>query len=245
MSPVTFALHADQHLLKTPMTCPTCGKKFSSHMKYYTEDICGDNAIPRNVKLFVNNAANKLRNLEDNSDIIGENFSNNFSKYAKRATINELPREYRKLKKGKPKRKQKTATLTNVYQMYDHIPDTAEEWIINIPSMLDARISVSALDKQLSDARLQEDFDWTYPNGETEEITFENKTPEKRICPRLECSQCKKYFVTMYDMEQHEAIHRFKASSSFCQSNQAVVSPRQKKPAKPRSSLTTLTTLIW
>ena len=243
MSPVTFALHADQHLLKTPLTCPTCGKKYSSHMKYYTEDICGDNAIPRNVKLFVNNAANKLRNLEENSDIIGENFSNNFSKYAKRATINELPRDYRKLKAGKPKRKQKTATLTNVYQMYDYIPDTAEEWIINIPSMLDARISVSALDKQLSDARLQEDFDWIYPNGETEEITFENKSPEKRPAPRLECSQCKKYFVTMYDMEQHEAIHRFKASSSFCQP--AAVSPRPKKPAKPRSSQTTLTTLIW
>ena len=212
-------------------------------MKYYTEDICGDNAIPRNVKLFVNNAANKLRNLEENSDIIGENFSNNFSKYAKRATINELPRDYRKLKAGKPKRKQKTATLTNVYQMYDYIPDTAEEWIINIPSMLDARISVSALDKQLSDARLQEDFDWIYPNGETEDITFENKSPEKRPAPRLECSQCKKYFVTMYDMEQHEAIHRFKASSSFCQP--AAVSPRPKKPAKPRSSQTTLTTLIW
>ena len=244
MSPITFALHADQHLLKTPMTCPTCGKKFSSYMKYYTEDICGDNAIPRNVKLFVNNATSKLKNLEENSDIIGENFSNNFSKYAKRATINELPRDYRKLKKGKPKRKQKTATLTNVYQMYDYIQDTAEEWIINIPSMLDARISVSALDKQLGDARLQEDFDWIYPNGEREAITFENKTPEKRTAPRLECSQCKKYFVTMYDMEQHEAIHRFKASSSFCQP--AVVSPRLKKPAKPRSNLTTtLTTLIW
>ena len=240
MSPITFALHADQHLLKTPMTCPTCGKKFSSYMKYYTEDICGDNAIPRNVKLFVNNATSKLKNLEENSDIIGENFSNNFSKYAKRATINELPRDYRKLKKGKPKRKQKTATLTNVYQMYDYIPDTAEEWIINIPSMLDARISVSALDKQLGDARLQEDFDWIYPNGEREAITFENKTPEKRTAPRLECSQCKKYFVTMYDMEQHEAIHRFKASSSFC--GQSTVSPKQKKPVKLGSDVTTI---IW
>ena len=225
------------------MTCKTCNKKYSSYIKYYTEDICGDNAIPKNVKMFVNNATKKLQHLEADSDIIGENFSNHFSKYAKRATINELPRDYRKLKKGRPKMKEKAASLTNVYQLYDHIPDTAEEWIINIPSMLDARISVSALDKQLSDARLQEDFDWMYPNGEKEEISFENKSPEKTIAPRLECSQCKKYFVTMYDMEQHEAIHRFKASSSFCQP--AVVSPRQKKPAKPRSSLTTLTTLIW
>ena len=222
------------------MTCKTCNKKYSSYIKYYTEDICGDNAIPKNVKMFVNNATKKLQHLEADSDIIGENFSNHFSKYAKRATINELPRDYRKLKKGRPKMKEKAASLTNVYQLYDHIPDTAEEWIINIPSMLDARISISVLDKELSDAKLQQDFDWVYPNGDTEEITFEGNSPQKRAPDRLECPQCKKYFVTIYDLEQHEAIHRFKASSSFCLP--ASMSPRQKKTARLKGDLTTI---IW
>ena len=240
MSPITFALHADQHLLKTPMVCQTCNKKYSSYMKYYTEDICGDNAIPKNVKMFVNNAAKKLQNLEADSEIIGENFPNHFTKYARRPTINELPRHLRKFKKGKSRLKGKAASLATVYQMYDHIPDTAEEWIINIPSMLDARISISVLDKEMSDAKLVQDYNWVYPNGETEEISFEAKTPEKQPVRKLECPECKKQFVTVYDLDQHEAIHRFKASSSFC--GQSTVSPKQKKPVKLGSDVTTI---IW
>ena len=238
MSPITFALHADQHLLKTPTVCKTCNKKYSSYMRFYTEDICGDNAIPKNVKMFVNNAAKKLQHLEADSEIIGENFPNHFSKYAKRPTINELPRNYKKFQKGKSRFKGKASNLNNVYKMYDHIPDTAEEWIINIPSMLDARISISVLDKDISDAKLVQDYNWVYPNGEKEEISFEAKTPEKEPVKRLKCLECKKQFVTMYDMEQHEAIHRFKASSSFCQ--QPSVSPRPKKPLKLGSDLTTI-----
>merc|ERR1719471_1231424 len=104
--------------------------------------------------------------------------------------------------------------------------------------MLDARISISVLDKEMSDAKLVQDYNWVYPNGETEEISFEAKTPEKQPVRKLECPECKKQFVTVYDLDQHEAIHRFKASSSFC--GQSNVSPKQKKPVKLGSDVTTI-----
>ena len=76
MSPITYAIHADQHLLKKHHQCSTCNQKYSSYLKYYTEDFCGDNALPKNVKMYVNNTVFKLRFLEEDTEIIGENFAN-------------------------------------------------------------------------------------------------------------------------------------------------------------------------
>ena len=43
----------DQHELG--IKCDTCSKEYSSVVEYYSEDMCGDNAIPKNVKMYVNN----------------------------------------------------------------------------------------------------------------------------------------------------------------------------------------------
>ena len=60
MSPVTYALHQDQNEgegkgSSTALGCPECRRSYPSPLKFYTGDKCGDNAIPKNVKMFVNN----------------------------------------------------------------------------------------------------------------------------------------------------------------------------------------------
>jgi hypothetical protein len=59
MSPVTYALHQDQNEgeregSSTALGCPECRRSYPSPLKFYTGDKCGDNAIPKNVKMFVN-----------------------------------------------------------------------------------------------------------------------------------------------------------------------------------------------
>ena len=248
MSPVTYALHADQHNLKKPLDCDTCKKKYVSHLKYYSDDICGDNAIPRNVKSFVNNTIRKLQNIEDDTEIIGENFSLHFSKYAKRPTINELPREYRKggsgpKKVGRPKKHcEADEPIGDIYSHidnYDYIPETVEEWVINIPSMLDARVAISVLDRDTADDKFEEDYEWVYENGDSIERTSDldpDLTPKDLKCPHCDeefpavwslnvhcrtkhmeksqtCETCKKSFATITDLEQHAIIHKIRQNS--------------------------------
>ena len=213
MSPITYAIHADQHLLKNHHQCSTCNQKYSSYIKYYTEDFCGDNAIPKNVKTFVNNTVFKLKFLEEDTEIIGENFANNFSKYAKRPMIQELPRDVKKLKKGKFRRN-KAAYSKNDLSLSLNIPETVEEWIINIPSMLDARVSLSVVDRDRADTQLSEEFVWEYEDGETEKIVFEQKFQNPKsdyLSPKSNfCSICKKCFATVSDLEQHSVVHKIK-----------------------------------
>jgi hypothetical protein len=60
MSPVTYALHQDQHeAADQPTVCPDCRRQYASPLKFYTLDKCGDNAIPKNVKMFVNNTVSR------------------------------------------------------------------------------------------------------------------------------------------------------------------------------------------
>ena len=211
MSPITFAIHADQHLLKKHHQCSTCNQKYSSFLKFYTEDFCGDNAIPKNVKMYVNNTVFKLRFLEEDTEIIGENFANHFSKYAKRATIQELPRDVKKLKKGRFRRN-KAAYSKNDLNLSLNLPETIEEWIINIPSMLDARVALSVVDRDKADTQLEEEFVWEYDDGETERIVFEEKSPNKSsLSPKSNfCTICKKRFATVSDLDQHSVIHKIK-----------------------------------
>jgi hypothetical protein len=246
MSPITYALHADQHNLKKTIDCSNCKKKYSSHLKFYSDDICGDNAIPRNVKSFVNNVIRKLQNIEEDTEIIGENFSLHFSKYAKRPTINELPREYRKAGPktpsprkgaGRPKKHcddediiRSTPTL---YDEYDYIPETVEEWVINIPTMLDARVALSVLDRETADTKFDEDYEFVYENGDDSERASDlgSDLNSSLKCPHCEeqfpavwslnihcrtkhteksqfCETCKKNFATAMDLEQHAIIHK-------------------------------------
>ena len=210
MSPITYAIHADQHLLKKHHQCSTCSQKYSSYLKYYTEDFCGDNAIPKNVKMYVNNTVFKLRFLEEDTEIIGENFANHFSKYAKRATIQELPRDVKKLKKGRFRRN-KAAYSKNDLNLSLNLPETIEEWIINIPTMLDARVSLSVVDRDRADTQLEEEFVWEYEDGDTERIVFEEKSPSKSFSPKSNfCTICKKRFATVSDLDQHSVIHKIK-----------------------------------
>ena len=249
MSPITYAIHVDQHLLKTPHQCSTCNQKYTSYLKYYTDDFCGDNAIPKNVKIYVNNTVSKLKFLEENTEIIGENFANHFTKYAKRATINEIPKDLKKLKRGTRFKKHKTAYLKdlNSYEMSLHIPETVEEWIINIPTMLDARVSLSVVDKETADTQLEQEFLWTYDDGETEKIVFEEISPKKQISHKNFCSTCKKSFATVSDLEQHAVVHKIKtepseeAPTSSGASEVANNSPRPKKMSlKLPSNVTTI-----
>ena len=233
MSPITYAIHADQHLLKKPHQCSSCNQKYSSYLKYYTEDFCGDNAIPKNVKMFVNNTVAKLKYVEEDTEIIGENFSNHYTSYAKRHTINELPRDYKRFKKSKfVKSKSAYKQYTDVhdiyYEMYNYIPETTEEWIINIPTMLDARVSLSVVDKQRSDKQLEEEFEWVYDDGETEKIEFELKSPNKEFAFKNFCTICKKSFATVSDLDQHSAIHKVKVKEEPVVKTE-VLSPRHRK----------------
>jgi len=184
MSPITYAIHADQHLLKKPHQCSTCSQKYSSYLKFYTEDFCGDNAIPKNVKMFVNNTVAKLKYVEEDTEIIGENFSNHYTSYAKRHTINELPRDYKRFKKSKfVKSKSAYKQYTDVhdiyYEMYNYIPETIEEWIINIPTMLDARVSLSVVDKQRSDKQLEEEFEWVMMTEKLRRLNLNSRVRTK------------------------------------------------------------------
>jgi len=251
MSPITYALHADQHTLKKPIDCSNCKKKYASHLKFYSDDICGDNAIPRNVKSFVNNVIKKLQNIEDDTEIIGENFSLHFSKYAKRPTINELPREYRKVgttpspkkcKVGRPKKNDESEDIIrstpSLYDEYDYIPETVEEWVINIPTMLDARVALSVLDQEAADNKFDEQYEWVYENGDDAERLSDlgSDLNQSLKCPHCEeefpaiwslnvhcrtkhmeksqfCETCKKTFATATDLEQHAIIHKVRQNS--------------------------------
>ena len=231
MSPITYAIHADQHLLKKHHQCSTCNQKYSSYLKYYTEDFCGDNALPKNVKMYVNNTVFKLRFLEEDTEIIGENFANHFSKYAKRATIQELPRDVKKLKKGRFRRN-KAAYSKNDLSLSLNLPETIEEWIINIPTMLDARVSLSVVDRDKADSQLEEEFVWEYEDGDTERIVFEEKTsPTKSFSPKSNfCTICKKRFATaVSDLDQHSVIHKIKTEPDATPSSSGL---------RPETSLT-------
>ena len=61
MSPVVYALHTDQHTLKKHLECPECHKKYYTTTKYYSDDMCGDNAFPKAVKEHVNGAVKRLQ----------------------------------------------------------------------------------------------------------------------------------------------------------------------------------------
>ena len=41
------------------IVCQECKRKYPSPLTYYTADKCGDNAIPKNVKMFVNNTISR------------------------------------------------------------------------------------------------------------------------------------------------------------------------------------------
>ena len=243
MSPITYALHLDQHLLPKQTECSDCKGKYSSFLKLYSDDICGDNAIPKNVKIFVNNALSKLKFLEEDTEIIGENFGNHFSKYAKRPTINELPRHLKKFKKGSKFRKSKAAyskdmDINDVYfEMYNYVPETVEEWIINIPTMLDARVSMSIVDREKADTQLEDEFLWEYEDGSTEKIEFEDVSPRKKeeeMLLRNLCTICQKTFATVSDLEQHSAVHKYKVTPEG--SKPELLSPGQTK-TRARMSL--------
>ena len=61
----------------------------------FSEDNCGDNNFPRQLKKYVNSVVALLAKLEEDTDVIGENFAHHFSKYAKRPIMKDLPLEYR------------------------------------------------------------------------------------------------------------------------------------------------------
>ena len=239
MSPLVFALHLDQHLLNKPTECSTCKHKYSSYHKLYTDDFCGDNAIPKNVKMYVNNAVSKLKFLEEDTEIIGENFDNHFKKYSRaRTTINELPKDFKRFKKGNKFKKSKTAynkdmDIHDIYhEMYNYVPESVEEWIINIPTMLDARVSLSVLDKERADTNLGEDFVWEFDDGSTEKIEFVDMSPRKEMILKNLCTICQKSFATVSDLDQHCAVHKMKTESPTVKTE----SPRQRRPALRLSS---------
>merc|ERR1719285_958591 len=128
-----------------------CKKKYESPHKMFSEDTCGDNDIPKQVKKYVNDVVLRLAKLEEDTDSIGENFAHHFTKYAKRPILNDLPVEYRVTNKSPPKpkyKKKKTKKKkSGMVSTLDYIPRTVEEWVLNIPTMLDARVAVTMMDR--------------------------------------------------------------------------------------------------
>merc|ERR1719192_676533 len=231
MSPVVYALHTDQHTLKKHLECPECHKKYYTTTKYYSDDMCGDNAFPKAVKEHVNGAVKRLQGLEEDTEIIGENFTMHFTKYAKRPIINELPRNY--INRMAPKGRRSRAGRKKKPANNDCIPETVEEWVINMPSMLDARVSLSLMDVVRGENQFDEEFEWVEadevvdgePGSEDKEVkekykchlcaetfTFSwglNSHYRKRhSCATHTCETCKKTFATKIDKDQHAIIHR-------------------------------------
>ena len=145
MSPVIYAIHKDQH--EVEVECEQCSKKYPSVISMYLEDMCGDNAIPKNVKTYVNNTISKLVKLEEDTEIIAENFGLHYTKYAKRPLMNDLPMDYRTQvkkptlaeKKKRRRERDRRNRARKARAEEDYIPSTVEEWVLNIPHMLDAR----------------------------------------------------------------------------------------------------------
>merc|ERR1719509_362778 len=193
-------------------------------MKYYSDDICGDNAFPRNVKQFVNQAVKRLQGLEEDTEIIGENFALHFTKYAKRPVINELPRTYGKkmgpgIKRSKAGRKKKVVE--------DNLPETVEEWLINMPSMLDSRVSISLMDVVNGDNKFEEDFEWVDAEDVETDPTEEGKNEEYK------CHLCDETFATKVDMEQHAIVHRQPGPRSRSRSPRKEIKEELLAPAAP------------
>ena len=105
--------------------------------------MCGDNAFPKAVKEHVNGAVKRLQvnseipkmksrlglsfllqGLEEDTEIIGENFTMHFTKYAKRPIINELPRNY--INRMAPKGRRSRAGRKKKPANNDCIPETVE-----------------------------------------------------------------------------------------------------------------------
>ena len=118
-----------------------------------------------------------MQGLEEDTEIIGENFTMHFTKYAKRPIINELPRNY--INRMAPKGRRSRAGRKKKPANNDCIPETVEvnialifilfllfilphhqEWVINMPSMLDARVSLSLMDVVRGENQFDEDFEW-------------------------------------------------------------------------------------
>jgi len=240
MSPVIYALHQDLH--EREVECPTCSKKYTSAVHLYTDDMCGDNAIPKNVKMYVNNTLQRLLELEEDTEIIGENFGLHYTKYAKRPLMNDLPMDYRipPIRKSpeKPK-KRKSKSPRSVGE--DYIPRTVEEWVINIPAMLDARVAISMVDREEADWALddQEEEEGPQPKRARleDEYAFTDTTKAQFRCTKCEagfaaahelsvhmrtrhsqkrhlCAVCNKRFATVTDLQQHNLVHTMAADST-------------------------------
>ena len=67
---------------------------------------------------------NFFQGLEEDTEIIGENFTMHFTKYAKRPIINELPRSY--INKMMPKGRRSRAGRKKKPANNDCIPETVE-----------------------------------------------------------------------------------------------------------------------
>ena len=65
-----------------------------------------------------------MQGLEEDTEIIGENFTMHFTKYAKRPIINELPRSY--INKMMPKGRRSRAGRKKKPANNDCIPETVE-----------------------------------------------------------------------------------------------------------------------
>ena len=71
----------------------------------------------------MNDTCEKLKTLESGADIIGEKFSEGLTKHAKRPTINDIPRKYKKRKQLKKKKRK--YNYDNDFQE-EYIPRTVE-----------------------------------------------------------------------------------------------------------------------
>ena len=74
-----------------------------------------------------------LQGLEEDTEIIGENFTMHFTKYAKRPIINELPRSY--INKMMPKGRRSRAGRKKKPANNDCIPETVEVETFLCPSL--------------------------------------------------------------------------------------------------------------
>jgi len=217
MSPVTYALHSDQHTMKDkrPMECETCNRKYLTPIRFYTEDLCGDNAIPRNVKEFVNETIEKLKTLESGADIIGEKFSEGLTKHAKRPTINDIPRKYKKRKSLKKKKKHHTIPYDYGYED-EFIPRTVEDWVLNIPECLDIRVAISVCDRLEADLKMDE---MLVESDEDEDGTSKPTSPgdqgefaDCNLATSYACTHCGEEFGTAWTLNVH---HRNKHSEKI------------------------------
>ena len=110
-----------------------------------------------------------MQGLEEDTEIIGENFTMHFTKYAKRSIINELSRNYIKGSEKQSGEEEEAGEQRlhpgdgggdHLPHCYLHHHSHHQEWVINMPSMLDARVSLSLMDVVRGENQFDEDFEW-------------------------------------------------------------------------------------